>query len=217
VPTENKTYTTYDRGWVLRVRPVAEPKTARVLIMIHGWTGDENSMWVFSRQIPDDYLILAPRGPVTVASGFGWAELVDGKSPSIHAYRDIADRLLQQIDLWVRAHKVAADAPLDLIGFSQGAAMCYAMLAQNPTGIGKVAGLSGFLPPETDNLLPPGHLNGKEIFIAHGTKDETIPLALAQKTITILEKAGAKIVYCEEGVGHKLGAACSRGLKDFFG
>jgi phospholipase/carboxylesterase len=185
--------------------------------MIHGWTGDENSMWVFSRQIAEDYLILAPRGPVSGSSGFGWAELVDGKSPPIHAYRDIADRLLQQADLWLRAHKVDPDTLINLMGFSQGAAMCYAMLAHNPSRFGKIAGLSGFLPEETDSLLPSGHLNGKEIFVAHGTKDETIPLDFAQKTVNVLEKAGAKVFYCEEAVGHKLGAACSRGLKDFFG
>jgi phospholipase/carboxylesterase len=216
VQTENNTYTTYDRGWILRVRPVKAGEIKRVLLLIHGWTGDENSMWVFARQIPDDYLIIAPRGPVSGPSGYGWAALDGDKSPAIQAYLEIAKKLMDQMAIWLPAHKVDPQTPIHLMGFSQGAALSYAILAQQPERISKTAGLSGFLPANTSELLPAGHLTGKEIFIAHGTKDETIPLELAKQTVQVLEQAGAQVYYCEEEVGHKLGAACFRGLKEFF-
>jgi phospholipase/carboxylesterase len=216
VQIENNTYTTYDHGWILRVRPAKETKSARVLLLIHGWTGDENSMWVFARQVPDDYLILSPRGPVSGPTGYGWAALEGQISPPVQAYIEIANRLIDQVGTWLTAHKIDPSTPIHLMGFSQGAAMCYTILTQQPDRIEKVAGLSGFLPPETPDLLPAGHLEGKEIFIAHGKKDETIPLGMAEKTVETLEQAGARVFYCEEDVGHKLGAACFKGLKEFF-
>jgi phospholipase/carboxylesterase len=215
VQTEISTYTTYDSGWILRIRPALTDKTRRVLLLIHGWTGDENSMWVFARQLPDDYLVLAPRGPISAPSGYGWAALDGDISPPIQAYLDISNRLMDQAYAWLKAHKVNQETPIHLMGFSQGAAMCYAVLTQRPGQIAKVAGLSGFLPDGIQQLLPNGHLSGKEVFIAHGAKDETIAIKRAQETVRVLEQAGAKVYYCEEDVGHKLGAACFSGLKEF--
>jgi len=216
VPTENKTYTTYDHGWILRVRPSNHPKISRVLLLIHGWTGDENSMWVFTRQIPDDYLILAPRGPIKATSGYGWAALEDGKSPPVHAYTGIANQLIEQITRWSTAHKVHPDTPIHLMGFSQGAAMCYTILSLQPERTAKIAALSGFLPPLIGDLLPSDRLAGKEIFVAHGIKDDTIPFHMAEKAVEVLKQAGASVHFCQEAVGHKLGAACFKGLKEFF-
>src|SRR5271157_1136939 len=58
--------------WTLRVRPATE-LPVRLLLLLHGWTGDENSMWVFMRNFPLDYWIVAPRAPHTAEpSGYSW-------------------------------------------------------------------------------------------------------------------------------------------------
>jgi phospholipase/carboxylesterase len=217
VQTENNTYTTYDSGWIVRIRPAAVDSVDRVMLLIHGWTGDENSMWVFGRQLSPEYLILAPRGPVAAPSGFGWAALDQGQSPPIHAYIDTSHQLMDQVYSWLKAHKMNQETPIDLMGFSQGTAICFAILSQRPGQIAKTAILSGFMPPGTENFLPAGHLAGKEVFVAHGANDETIPVNRAQNAVNVLKQAGAKVTYCEENVGHKLGAACARGLKEFYG
>ena len=59
-------------------------------------------------------------------------------------------------------------------------------------------------------------LEGKPFFIAHGTRDETVPIERARHSMEILEQAGANITYCEDDVAHKVSAACLRALKDFF-
>jgi predicted esterase len=50
------------QGWTLRTRAAAQ-RPARILLLIHGWTGDENSMWVFVRNLAPTYWIVAPRAP----------------------------------------------------------------------------------------------------------------------------------------------------------
>jgi len=48
--TQLLTYNT----WTLRIRrPIEKP--ARMLLLLHGWTGDENSMWVLVRDFSPHY------------------------------------------------------------------------------------------------------------------------------------------------------------------
>jgi predicted esterase len=59
-------------------------------------------------------------------------------------------------------------------------------------------------------------LEGKSFFVAHGTKDQTVPIERARAALTLLEQAGAQVTFCEDDVGHKVSVACLRALKDFF-
>ncbi len=217
MPTENETYTTYQNGWMLRVRPPQNPDNARLLLLLHGWTGDENVMWVFARNIGGNYAVVAPRGPVDAPNGFGWVNVQGDDRGSFDGYAKAGEELLSQIGRWTALLNLPLDPEVDLMGFSQGAALAYSILLRNPSRIGKTAGLSGFLPHGYQEAVSPGLLAGKQVFVAHGTEDNTVPLAEAQEVVSVLEEAGAQVVYCEEDVGHKLGAACYNGLKSFFG
>ncbi|MDP2778174.1 MAG: hypothetical protein Q8O48_11075 [Anaerolineales bacterium] len=75
--------------------------------------------------------------------------------------------------------------------------------------------LAGFMPPGVDDLISKKPLAGKNIFVAHGTKDKLVPVDLAQTSIGLLEQAGAQITYCEDVVGHKLSANCLRALEAY--
>ena len=79
-----------------------------------------------------------------------------------------------------------------------------------------MAGLAGFLPDRSEEVIGRRPLEGKSIFVAHGTKDEMVPIERAKSSVDILEKAGGLVTYCEADVGHKLGAECFRELKRFF-
>ncbi|NTW12833.1 MAG: hypothetical protein HGA30_05945, partial [Anaerolineales bacterium] len=54
MPDLNNTSLIQFNDWTLRVRP-ATVKPARLLLLLHGYTGDENSMWVFARDLPHHY------------------------------------------------------------------------------------------------------------------------------------------------------------------
>ena len=58
---------------VLRVQyPIGEGPFP-VLVLLHGWTGDENSMWVFATRLPKQALLIAPRGFYKANSGgYSW-------------------------------------------------------------------------------------------------------------------------------------------------
>jgi len=75
--------------------------------------------------------------------------------------------------------------------------------------------LAGFVPSGLEALISQRPLEGKPIFVAHGTKDETVPTDRAHASIGLLEQAGAVVTYCEDNVAHKVSVNCLRALKEF--
>lgn len=89
-------------------------------------------------------------------------------------------------------------------------------LLTQPERITSVAGLSGFLPEDSQVIAQRQPIIGKRLFLAHGTQDRLVPVERARQAVDILETAGAQVVYCEDDVGHKLSASCFRGLEAFY-
>jgi phospholipase/carboxylesterase len=90
------------------------------------------------------------------------------------------------------------------------------MALMYPDKIGKIAGLSGFLPANTENEITTEVLMGKKVFVAHGKLDDMVPIDKARRVVQVLQLAGAEVVYCEDDVGHKLSAGCFRGMDAYF-
>ncbi len=201
-------------NWVARIRQPEGPGPFSIVLMIHGWTGDENSMWVFASRLPPDALLIAPRGLyIAQGGGFSWYPKLNKPLPW---FDDLAPAAQQLFDLLSPQNIPAGDfSSLHLVGFSQGAALAYSMTLMNPGWVASLAGLSGFLPDGATSYLRPGRLEGLPTFIAHGTQDDRIPVERARAGVAQLEQAGAKVTYCEDDVGHKLSAKCFRGLEAF--
>lgn len=202
--------------WTLRIRKTTD-HAPRILLLLHGWTGDENSMWVFTRDLPKNYWMIAPRAPHRAdTSGYSWRPSQDSEKSrhSLEQLEPAAEALIQLIDQYQAATKMEAD-DFDVIGFSQGAAMSGVLTFLHPQRIRRLGILAGFVPAGLDELAAKRLLAGKSIFVAHGTKDETVPIDRARASIEILEKAGAQVTYCEDEVGHKLSITCLHALRKF--
>jgi len=204
-------------GWIMRVRHATQ-EPARFMLMIHGWTGDENSMWVFARKFPENMWIAAPRGPHPAeGGGYSWRTLPSGTRglPTLSDLKPAADNLIRLVDNI--SASVGMDASqFDVAGFSQGGAMVNAMALLYPKRIRKAAVLAGFMPGGTEDLIARQVLEGKPYFVAHGAQDQLIPIERAQQSIELLEQAGAQVTFCEAEVGHKVSANCLRGLEAFW-
>lgn len=203
-------------GWTLRTQ-ASESASPRLLVLIHGWTGDENSMWVFTRRFPPDYWMIAPRAPHKAdPSGYSWRppqpELFG--RPSLEALKPAAEALIKLIDEYAASVKIDA-RQFDVVGFSQGGAMVNALGLLYPKRVRKMGVLAGFVPYQMESMIESKPLVGKNIFVAHGTKDEMVTIDRARASMDLLEKAGATITYCEDEVGHKLSSNCLRALETY--
>jgi predicted esterase len=103
-----------------------------------------------------------------------------------------------------------------MMGFSQGAALACLAALLFPERIGKLGVLAGFVPKGAEALVAHRPLEGKAVFLAHGTQDQMVRLEEAERSARLLEAAGAVVTPCFDDVGHKLSARCLRGLHSFF-
>jgi phospholipase/carboxylesterase len=202
-------------GWVVKQRAPASPGPHPMLLLLHGWTGDENAMWVFSARFPRDWWLVAPRGPYPAPfGGYGWQPRLAEEWPRVEDFRPAAEALLEL--LRPQNFPTADGSQVHLAGFSQGAALAYSLALLYPGRVRSLAGLSGFMPAGAERLAAAAPLRGKAAFLAHGLQDDLVPVERARQARDILQSAGAQVFYCEEDVGHKLAAACFRGLGEFF-
>jgi phospholipase/carboxylesterase len=186
-----------------------------VFVMLHGWTGDENSMWIFSSRLPSNAILVSPRGLFeSPLGGFSWYPKLDKTWPVLS---DFEPAVLALTDVLTKEHIPAGDfSQLRMLGFSQGAAFVYSFALKRAKRLRAIAGLSGFVPEGAASLSDECPLKDIAVFIAHGTKDQLVPVDRARQGVLVLQQAGAVVSYCEHEAGHKLNADCFRSLQNFF-
>jgi phospholipase/carboxylesterase len=204
------------KDWTVRLRVPEAPEPHPVLVMLHGLTGDEKVMWIFADRFPKEYLIVSPRGLFdTPLGGYGWHPEKSKRWPEIEDFYVAIDALK---DLLTKENFPSGIfSTISIAGFSQGAALAYAFTLLYPQEVDRIMGLAGFLPEGVDELIERQTLTGKFVFVAHGTKDELVPIWRARQAVELLTRAGAQVTYCEDDVGHKLSVGCFKGLESFFG
>ena len=176
-------------------------------------------MWVFAGKLPRAALLIAPRAPYISEhpeyGGYSWVERRAESFSRFEAFgaaRERFDDLLPEI-------ATALDADLSsfaMMGFSQGAAFAYTYALTHPGRVSRLAALAGFLPEGSEEALGRGAAADLPVYIAHGAKDDTVPIARAQQARDALTAGGANVAYCESDTGHKLGANCFAELAAFF-
>jgi len=185
--------------------------------MIHGFTGDENSMWVFSYGLSHDYWMIAPRAPYpTEPSGYSWCPRLEGTfgRPNFEMLKPSADDLIKLIDEYAASVKIDP-GQFDVIGFSQGGAMVSTLGLLYPDRIRKMGVLAGLVPSGADDYVARKPLSGKKVFVAHGTLDEMVPIDRAHDAVTQFETAGAEVEYCEDEVKHKMSPKMLRAMEAY--
>ena len=226
MPDVNNTHQMTYNGWTMRVRHSTQ-EPARFMLLLHGWTGNENSMWVFAHKFPENMWIAAPRAPHQAdEGGYSWRALQPGTLrhaqdsawglPTLSDLKPAADNLIRLAD--DVSASIGVDATqFDVAGFSQGGALTNALTLFYPQRIRKAVVLAGFMPGGVDDLIAQRVLDDKPFFVAHGTQDDLVPVERAQQSVELLKQAGAQVTFCEAEVGHKVSADCLQGLESFWG
>lgn len=206
--------------WILKVRKPTGVPNPQVVLLLHGWTGDEDSMWVFGSKLPESYLLIAPKAPHPSIhaeyGGYSWSSEKRGEWPSMEDFKPSIEALRGLIKELSSLYQGDFEH-LNLVGFSQGAALCYSFALHHAEQVKRVAALSGFFPEGGDALLNGNRLAGMPVFIGHGTHDDIVPVAMAYAAREAMEAAGANVSFCETEVGHKLGADCFKAFQAFMG
>ena len=187
------------------------------LMLLHGLGGDEHAMSLFTRSIPAAFTVISPRAPIAIEPGMfpgytdrGYSWVRSARSPDRVSFAPAIELLRGFIQSFERA-------PVFLMGFSQGAALSYALSLAAPDLIAGVIALAGFLPDEARPSTSPQHGFAQAVhprhgyLIIHSLDDQIVPLHRAHQARDFLTALGAPVEYHAYPGGHKIAA---QGLKD---
>jgi phospholipase/carboxylesterase len=190
---------------------VREPKIKLeknpLLLLLHGYGSNEEDLFSFSTELPEEYYVVSVRAPYDLQFGsYAWYAInfdADENKFSDHEQakksRDLIVNFISEL-----TDNYAIDAQdVTLIGFSQGTILSYAVALSYPEKIKRVVALSGYLNLEIvkDNYKNNNFSNLK-MFISHGTVDQVIPVDWARKASPILNDLVIENVYKEYPIGH---------------
>lgn len=212
----SKPFIISESPFIFQVFPNEEKDKQEIYILIHGWSGNENSMTVFLNSLPDSSLAILPRGNIAINNmQFGWVDIRSMMNNDFQHYQNVAILLHDSIINILQNLSFDQSQKINLMGFSQGAALSFVYSQVFENQVNKVALLSGFIP----NNSPPWTnkvLNPIKYYVSHGTYDELVDYEKAVQLRKYLENEGAEVHFCSAEVGHKVSAECLAGLKSFF-
>ncbi len=203
-------------GLVHRVSQPAGDGPWPTAVLLHGHAGNEDVMWVFARTLPSDWLLVAPRAILgNPDEGYSWhSHPLDGW-PTLSEFDEAITAVSHLIHTLPTLYQ-ADPQRIYLMGFSQGAALAYAIVMRQPGLVQGIAGLVGFVPEQAKAALATNPFQDLPIFMAVGTQDERIPAKYARQGAKIIKKANAQLDYHEYDTGHKLNAQGMRDLTQWW-
>ena len=189
---------------------VRQPKTEQehpaLLILLHGYGSNEEDLFSFASELPEELLIVSARAPFDMSfGGYAWYEITldanDEKFSNLEEARQSLTKIATFIDYIKSTYKTDPDNTF-LLGFSQGAILSYALSLNYPNKVQHVIALSGYI----NEKLVPTSVSGLNIttdyYISHGSVDQVLPVDWARKAPAYLNENKLQNEYSEYPVGH---------------
>lgn len=190
---------------------IKEPKVILdknpLILLLHGYGSNEEDLFSFASELPDNYYIISARAPYPLPPyGNAWYAIDFDANMNKFSNDEQAiesrDLIVNFIDELLEKYPIDSQN-VNLIGFSQGAILSYAIALSFPQKINKVVALSGYF---NQNIMKDGYENNDfsklQFFVSHGSVDQVIPVEWARKNPEVLNLLNIKNEYHEYNVGH---------------
>ena len=133
---------------------VREPENitpnSQLLVMIHGYGSNEEDLFSFRHDLPEDWIIVSYRAPkMTDYNGFSWYDIDFNdaeKFIDVEQAVDSMKAIMKSIDNI--KHHYQLEGKTNMMGFSQGGILTYAMTLTYPEYFQKIACLSAYPEPK---------------------------------------------------------------------
>ena len=187
-------------------RPSTLKENAQLLILLHGYGSDENDLFSFASELPEELFIISLKAPYQLQP-YGNAWYAINFDANNDKWSD-NEQAIQSRELIVKFIDEACEHyPVDknnvsLLGFSQGCILSFAVGLTYPEKIKNIIGLSGYINEEIIDLKSASAYKDLDIYTSHGSVDQVIPVDWARKTAPFLEKNKISYKYNEFPVGH---------------
>ena len=187
-------------------QPKSNTGKAAALFLFHGYGSDENDLFSFADELPSNLFIISARAPYAMQPyGNAWYAIHWDNSGKFSDDKQAIEsrELIRKFILEATEAYDLDPENINLLGFSQGSILSYAVAISYPKLIKNVVALSGYV---NQDILKEDYTSNDfseiEFYCSHGSVDQVIPVDWARKTQPFLEKLSIKNQYSEFPVGH---------------
>jgi phospholipase/carboxylesterase len=182
-----------------------------LLVLMHGVGSNENDLFGLAPHVPINFHVLSLRAPNVMGPGsYAWFEF--GVMPNgervINEAQEAASR--ETLARLVASAAQQLGIPSERVvvgGFSQGGIMALSLLLTQPELLkGAMVLHSRLLPQVLPFVVPSEALQGRQLWVSHGTRDQVIPLANAHATRTFVKALPLGLHYAEFPNAHEITA-----------
>lgn len=190
---------------------IREPKVKTdknpLLLLLHGYGSNEQDLFSFATELPDEYYVISARAPYDLQYGsYAWYAINFDADQNKFSDNDQArksrDLIARFIDELTQNYPIDA-TKITLFGFSQGTILSYAVALSYPEKVQRVVALSGYI---NEEILVENYKNNDfsklQIFASHGTVDQVVPYVWAKKAPDFLTALNIPNVFKDYPVGH---------------
>lgn len=191
---------------IIKEPSIKKDKTP-VLFMFHGYGSNEEDLFSFAPELPEELFIISVKAPHTLMPyGNAWFAIHfdadEGKWSDEEQAAVSRDLIAKFIDEACNAYNLDSNN-VTMLGFSQGTILSYSVALSYPQKVKNVIALSGYI---NENILESSYADNDfsnlHIYASHGSVDQVIPVDWARKTPPILKKLNIDHIYEEFPVGH---------------
>jgi len=188
-------------------RPSSLKESAPLLIMCHGYGSDENDLFSFAQELPEELFIISVRAPHPMQP-YGNAWYAINFDANQNKWNDVEQAVASRDQISIFIDDACAKYPVNkdnvtLLGFSQGTILSYAVALTYPEKVKNIVALSGYVSEDmlAENLNNKNY-NHLDFYCSHGSVDQVIPVDWARKAPKFLNELNIKNTYSEFPVGH---------------
>ncbi|MCL6295951.1 alpha/beta hydrolase [Jejuia spongiicola] len=189
------------------IRKSTLTENAPLLIMMHGYGSDENDLFSFANELPEELFIISVKAPNPMHPyGNAWYAInfdaEKGKWNDNEQAKESLDLIATFINEAVSNYPVNKNN-VSLLGFSQGSILSYAVALTYPEKVKNIIALSGYI---NHDILPQDikqkDFSNLDFYSSHGSVDQVIPVDWARQNSPFLNSLNIKNTYSEFPVGH---------------
>ena len=202
------------------IRESSLNENAPLLILFHGYGSDENDLFSFASELPEELFIISVRAPYAMQPfGNAWYAInfdaEQGKWSDTEQAKESRDLIAKFIDEAVKTYPVDSNN-VNLLGFSQGTILSYSVALTYPEKVKNIIALSGYI--NTDLLVDSFQskdFNHLDFYCSHGSVDLVIRVVWARQAPKFLDALHIKHIYSEFPVGHGVAPQNFYAFKDW--
>lgn len=180
-----------------------------LLILMHGVGSNEEDLFGLAPYVPENFHVLSLRAPYAMGpSAYGWFEFSISRAGDriINEQQETAARQLLAQTVATAARQLGIPPERVVLGgFSQGGIMALSLLLTQPALIHAAMVMhSRLLQQVVPLVVPAEELQGKRLWLSHGTRDQVIPLAAAHAIRNLVKTLPIELSYAEYASAHEI-------------